>query len=440
MNLVQRGVKLREGLPVAGGEWPLLGHMPEVFRRLPEFHVESRERHGPLYWVNVGFGNYQLMWSSPEAVGLFKTKAADSSYMRETAHDLLGDSLIVMDGTPHARIRGTLNPSFSPRGLAMANVGDIVTQVMSAHVEPWVGQQHVRIVPDTREIALDIIFRLLGIPTNDLAQWRKAYEEFLYNAVNIPINLPGFPKWRGRSASVWLQERLQVLVRASRQKQEPETFLDRMAHARDEEGQLVEEGPLIDNIRLLALAGHETTASTMAWMAVHLAQEPKWWDAVVEEANRIGAPPQSPMELRNFSVTESIFREALRMHPPVAADARIVVGDLALGGHPIPKGTIVGIPIVAMLRDPVAFPEPDRFNPERWLGKERQTPLETVAFGGGPHFCLGYHVAWMEAVAFGARLALSLSKAGKRLRAPAKLPSRYVPFIQPSPKILLDVV
>jgi cytochrome P450 len=440
MSLVRSGQQLREGMPVAGGAWPLLGHMPDVFRRLTSFHVEARDTYGPLYWVDVGFRNLQLMYSSPEALSLFKTKAADSSYMRSTAGDLLGDSLIVMDGAPHTRVRSTLNPSFSTKGLMTANVGDIVDRVLARHVTPWAESRTLSIVPATREIALDIIFQMLGIPATDLTQWRKAYEEFLFTAVNIPIDLPGFPKWRGRKASRWLQAQLGTLVRAARAKETPTGMLERLAHARDEEGNLVEEGKLIDNLRLLALAGHETTASTMAWMAIHLAQEPKWWDAVVEEVTRVGAPPKSPADLRNFPVTESIFREALRLHPPVAADARVVVGDLDLEGHRIPKGTIVGIPIVAMLRDADAFPDPHTFRPERWHGKDRQTPLETVAFGSGPHFCLGYHVAWMEAVAFGAHLAATLSKAGKRLRAPAKVPERYVPFIQPSPKIVLEIV
>lgn len=440
MNLVRSGQRLREGMPVAGGAWPLVGHMPHMFRRLTAMHLEARENHGPLYWVDVGFGNFQLMYASPEALTLFRTKAADSSYMRSMAGDLLGESLIVMDGEPHTRVRSTLNPSFSTKGLASANVGDIVDRVMARHVAPWTDGGTLAIVPATREIALDIIFQMLGIPPTDLSQWRKAYEEFLYTAVNVPIDLPGFPKWRGRKASRWLHTQLQALVRAARAKAEPTGMLERLAHARDEEGQLVDEKQLIDNLRLLALAGHETTASTMAWMAIHLAQEPKWWDAVVAEAKENGAPPKSPAELKRFPITESVFREALRLHPPVAADARVVVGDLDLEGHRIPKGTIVGIPIVAMLRDPEAFPDPHAFRPERWQGKERQTPLETVAFGGGPHFCLGYHVAWMEAVAFGAHLATVLSGAGKRLRAPEKVPERYVPFIQPSTKIVLGVV
>lgn len=439
MALVASGVELRDGLPVAAGAWPWLGHMPVIFRRLTAFHLEARERYGPLYWVNAGFGNHQLMWSSPEAVSLFKTKAADSSYMRANAGDLLGESLIVMDGEPHTRVRAPLNPSFSQKGLATANVGEIVTQVMATHVGPWAGQSRIAIVPATREIALDIIFRMLGIPATDLVAWRKAYEEFLLTAINLPIDLPGLPKWRGRRASRWLHGQLQALVRAARAKEVPENMLERLAHARDEEGNPVEEGKLIDNLRLLALAGHETTASTMAWMAIHLAQEPRWWDAVVAEARGQGGPPRTPMELRNFPVTESIFREALRLHPPVAADARVVVGDLEIEGKAIPKGTIVGIPIVAMLRDPEAFPDPHTFKPERWQGKDRQTPLETVAFGSGPHFCLGYHVAWMEAVHFGARLALTLADAGRRLRAPEKVPERYVPFIQPNPKIVLAV-
>lgn len=429
----------REGFPIAPGGVPIFGHLPTLLMNTQTMHKRARQECGDFYWLHHGFNHWQLMYSHSDAVQLFKTKAADSSYMRNTSSEFLGESMIVMDGPPHTKVRSAFSPTFNPKGLTTANVGEVVSQVMSARVERWKTQDSVDVVPETREMALDIIFRMIGIPSEDLSAWRHQYEEFLMILIRLPINLPGLPLWRGRRAAAWLKERLSKLVREARQKPEAHDLLGRLAHARDEDGQWVEEEHVVDNLRLLALAGHETTASTMAWMTLHLGKEPQWWEALVEEARAVGQPPMSPAELRKFPVAESIFREALRLHPPVAADARIVVGDLDLQGRRVPIGTTVGIPICLLCRDPEAFPEPELFRPERWTGRTL-SPLETIAFGSGPHFCLGYHVAWMEAVHFAVRLALSLSAMGKRPKAPEVIKEHHVPFMRPHSKTKLFLV
>ena len=186
-----------------------------------------------------------------------------------------------------------------------------------------------------------------------------------------------------------------------------------MVHGRDEEGQGLDQEELLDNLRILVFAGHETTASLMAWMTLELAKHPRYWHRAVEEALAADGPPTTAEELARFPFMESVFRETLRLHPPVPLDSREVETGFELLGTKLTPGTVVGCSLYALSRNPERYPEPDEFRPERWAALGRKPgALETAQFGGGPHFCLGYHMAWMEAVQFGVILARKLGERG----------------------------
>jgi cytochrome P450 len=164
---------------------------------------------------------------------------------------------------------------------------------------------------------------------------------------------------------------------------------------------------------VLVIAGHETTASVMAWAVLHLAEEPALWHRLVEESLQCERPPMSPDELSRFPLAEGLFREALRMHPPAMLDVREVIAPVELLGRTLAPGTIVALGIYGLLRNSVRYPDPDVFNPDRWVSaSKRPGPLETAPFGGGPHFCLGYHMAWLEAVHFIVAFARALGSRG----------------------------
>jgi cytochrome P450 monooxygenase len=93
--------------------------------------------------------------------------------------------------------------------------------------------------------------------------------------------------------------------------------------------------------------------------------------------------------------------------------SRKLVEDTELAGRRFPAGTRVALPIVHFGRDPVRYPDPERFDPDRWVGREvSPSSFETLPFGSGAHFCLGYHLAWLEMV----ELAIALGLACKEAR------------------------
>jgi cytochrome P450 monooxygenase len=129
------------------------------------------------------------------------------------------------------------------------------------------------------------------------------------------------------------------------------------------------------------------------------------------------------------------------MHPAFGTITRKAVAPFELHGRAIPEGALVAVSLWSISHDPSLFPDPMEYRPARW--RDRKAPpssLEICQFGAGPHFCLGYHLAWLEAVAFAVALARSLSAKNLRpsLRDPSSMAPIYVPTEHPSPKAIVD--
>lgn len=418
------------------GAYPVVGHLPALYMDTLGLVRRAERELGPLFWLDQGFGHYALYCTTPESFDLYRNRVTSSEHLLAVAGQFLGESMIVHDGPRHQHMRSAMNAPFTPKGLGALEVGGVLAATIRERVDRWPARREIKILGETRELALELIFRLMGIEDRDLTEWREHYEEFVLIALNLPIDLPGFPRWRGRRARAWLDERLLALIREARGRQDGRGLLWEIVHTRDEGGLHLSDQELLDNIRLLLLAGHETTATVMAWMVIELAARPALWDQLGDEA-AVNELPTTPKELRNFPLAEAIFRESLRMHPPVASDGRIVTGELELAGRRIPEGTMMSLCLAHLSRHPDLYTDGDRFMPERWLDRKQPiSPVETAQFGGGPHFCLGYHVAWMEGVQFAVALARTMRAAGLRpvVDGPP-VTTRYLPLARPDPAV-----
>jgi cytochrome P450 len=423
----------RSGFPVLPGGFPLLGHLPATAIDGLRLLRDAARDLGPCFYWHQGFGSWQLVCTLPEAFGFFRNKVTDSEYIRNSAGiaELFGDGIIAHDGHTHRHLRTAMQGAFLPKGLAEASVGDVVATVVERRVRSWIGKRDLRLLAETRDLALDVMFRVVGVDEQEISEWRKDYEDLMLLAVNVPKSIPGSPRHRGSRAKVRLDARLRRVIGRARTSGASRGLLPSLLASRDEDQQPLTEQELVDNLRLVFLAGHETSATTMAWMVAHLSERPDVWRKLRAEALASTDVPRSPRALRDFPYAEAVFRETLRLHPPVASDARRATEDFELHGRTVPRGTVLTIPILLLSRDPALYPQPDEFRPERWLGRsEPPSPLEMVQFGGGPHFCLGYHLAWMELVAFAAALGRTLPERGPRLLGPFPKPV-YVPLLHP---------
>jgi cytochrome P450 len=167
-----------------------------------------------------------------------------------------------------------------------------------------------------------------------------------------------------------------------------------------EDGTRMTDRQLRDEMMTLFMAGHETTAMALVWtwylLARHREVEARL-AGELRQALRGRAPTLA--DLARLPYTEMVVREAMRLYPPAPGFTREPIEDVTIGGYEVPKGSLVTVITWALHRDPRFFPDPERFDPERFgPGWEERVPrFAYLPFGGGPRVCIGNGFAMTEA-------------------------------------------
>jgi len=178
-------------------------------------------------------------------------------------------------------------------------------------------------------------------------------------------------------------------------------LLAMMMEARDEDtGEGMSDRQLRDEVMTFVLAGHETTAVTLAWSCLLLAQHPEIRDQVRQEVTTVlGGRAPALGDLPRLPLTRRVVDETLRLYPPVAVIGRQALADDEIGGYAIPAGSAVMLSPYVTHRHPALWPEPERFDPERFTPERCATRprFAYFPFSGGPRLCIGNEFALMEA-------------------------------------------
>ena len=178
--------------------------------------------------------------------------------------------------------------------------------------------------------------------------------------------------------------------------------------ARDVDGRAMSETQVRDELVTFMLAGHETTATGLSWLWFLLAEHPKARERLYAEVDDVldGRPP-SAADAPSLPWTTACFQEAMRLYPPAWILEREAIADDVVGGFRIRAGTTVHLPIYAVHRDPRWWPDPLRFDPERFLGDpDRSRPRGAyLPFGAGRRVCIGAPFAVLEATLIAATVA-----------------------------------
>jgi cytochrome P450 len=211
-----------------------------------------------------------------------------------------------------------------------------------------------------------------------------------------------------------------------------EDLLGTLLQARYEDGSPMPTQQLRDEVMTLLLAGHETTAVSLSWIWLLLAQHPdveqKLWRELRTVLN--GRSP-TMHDLANLPYTERVVKEAMRLYPPVWATVRTTAKDCELGGYLIPAKSPVIMSQWVMHRDPRYYDQPTQFQPDRWLDERYKTAprFSYFPFAGGPRICIGASFATIEAA-----LVLATIAQQYQIRVASTAPIETTPSITLRPR------
>ena len=340
-----------------------------------------------------------------------------SAMMERLLSPLLGDSMFVSNGALWRKQRRMFDPSLSLNRLD-AHHGAMVEAIGEALDHAARGDGTAQDADETTtRIAADIIFRtLVSLPLGD-ARVTELNEAFLAYQRLVPglllAEVARLPYWllpwrnaRARRAAKRVRTLLEPVIDARVEAMErgedvPDDLLTGLIRARDPEtGDAFSRRELVDEAAFLFLAGHETSASALSWALYLLAIHPEAQDRARAEVMAVADGVPSVGDLRRCKFARAVFRETLRLYPPVAFYPRDAAADDTMRGCPVRAGDTVMIAPWLVHRHRRIWRDPDLFDPERFLGKgERQAVRDAyIPFNAGPRVCGGASFATQEGV------------------------------------------
>jgi cytochrome P450 len=321
---------------------------------------------------------------------------------------VLGQGLLTSEGEFWKRQRRLVQPAFFRERIL--SYGGLMTSYAARLVETWQDGEVRDVHRDMMHVTLQITARSLfnveiegesgtiGTALNVTLSYMPKLAGFAFLPSWIPV--PGLGPFRRALAE--LDRIVYGIIRDRRANGEhPGDLLDMLLDARDESGAGMTDPQLRDEVMTLLLAGHETTANTLAWTLYLLAQNPGQQSLLEAEIrNVLGGRPADAAALHRLPFTQMVLMESQRLYPPAWAIGRKALKDFDVAGYRLRAGTNVIVSQWVLHRDPRFYPEPERFLPERWrdevAGRKTVPKFAYLPFGAGPRVCVGASLALTE--------------------------------------------
>ena len=401
--------------------------------RYPQFTRAGHERFGTTFTIRPGTMPPTVLTTDRDAVRRLLTgDPLAKHHGNDAVRPLVGDRSILLLDPParHLARRKLLLPPF--HGERVRGYAELMQRLMDREVDRWRPGDTVAVLPVAQNVTIEVILQaVLGVADVDTRRrFRRLIDDLLFypfgalrlrlsgrlapriappqrvrEAAAFAASLPTpavmtyFPGlkprarwnvgtlrwWRHRDRLVGLLDEQIAATRADPCLAEREDILAMLVQARDEDGNALSSDDLHDDLVALIGAGHETTAAAIAWGASLLAHDP----AARERATAAARDGEEPY-------LDALVKEVLRIRPPLpVAAGRVLDEPFAIGPHTVPPGTLILIDAWGVHHDPELYPDPERFQPERFLATAPE-PYAWLPFGGGAHRCIGAALAELE--------------------------------------------
>jgi len=365
-------------------------------------------RHGVL--VGAIRNNFKHIFAfSPEYVGqilsnpsLFYNAEISNMAPPNSALGRLWKGLVTINGDTHKQQRKLMLPAFHKKRVESYRDDMVVRfEELLARYRPG----EIRdVASDMMSVTLMVVTKALFGLEDDretleigtlMSDWLTQFTS-LTNLL-LPFDKPLFPYRRLLRLSERGEAAIRSLVdRRRAQGANGDDVLSVLLQARYDDGGMLSDAELVGQANILFIAGHETTSHTMTWLLFLLEQHPEVLGSLVDEIEgtvRGGAP--SVEQLETMPLLDRVIKEAMRLFPAVPFSTRFAQGPFEMGGQAFETGTQVSYSPYITHRLPDLYPEPQRFNPDRWLNNNPGV-YGYLPFSSGPRRCIGATMAMLE--------------------------------------------
>ncbi len=373
-----------------------------------EFLEDCAQRYGDCFVIQFGNVKPSVYFSHPDAIAeLFSPNNAsilDSGRAQPMLKMVLGkNSTILLDGQEHRRHRQLIMPPL--HGERMRTYGEIICQITDQVAQAWSPGQTVMLHQSLGDITFQVILKtMFGFrgTTNDqdLSQYvRKFLESFnspvlYFLAATLPILQQDLGSWspggRYRQQIQELDRLMYAVIREHRANLNPEhiDILTMLMLARDENGVSMSDEELRDEMLSLLFAGRDTSSTVTSWAFYYIHTNPEVKAKLLAELDGLGDNPD-PSEIVKLPYLSAVCSESLRLRSSVPSSTpRINTEPIRIQGYDFPAETQF-VPAQHLTHHrPDLYPDPYRFNPDRFLNR-RYSPSEYYPYGGGTRFCAG---------------------------------------------------
>jgi len=365
-----------------------------------QFVERARAKYGDTFTIMIGRDTFVVLSDPADVKQVFTGDPA--IYLAGKANNILlpflgHKSVLLLDGAQHLSQRKLLLPPF--HGEKMRRHVELMGQIAEREVAAWPRGVPFRAHSRMQGVTLEVIMRIVfGVDEGDprLAQLRERLRTFLESTANpremrkLLFYGPEKADRRRIYAHVLdpVDEVIATVIADHRRRDDlagRDDVLSMLLLARHEDGAPMDDVELRDELVTLLVAGHETTATALAWALERLTRHPAALERLTQEV-RGGEGDE---------YVDGVIRETLRLRPVIPFVGRVLSEPQTIGGYDLPKGARVAPSIHLMHRRPDVYPDPAAFRPERWLGA-RPNPYTFLPFGGGVRRCLGASFAETE--------------------------------------------
>ena len=395
---------------------PFIGQAPDLIAGAPRFLSRLADEYGPIARFRVYAFSFIVVTDPDLAHEVLVRQAANFPKDERDVKllgRLVGQGLVTANGEAHKRQRRLAQPAFHSKRIEA--YADTMVEYTEAMLDEWSDGAEIDAAEEMRALTMYIVSRtLFGTDRTAMRHTADRVGRAIHTVQDIadtefkapfvlPVWLPTALNRRRREAVAVLYETIDRLIAERRASGAADTgdLLSMLMRATDESGDRFSDVEVRDQLLTFFLAGHETTSNALAWTWFLLGQHPEVESRLHAEVDeQLGGRPPALADLPHLPYTLRVIKEAMRLYPPAwTLNTRSAAADTTIGEYAIRCGDKLWISPFAMHRRPQFFPDPERFDPDRWT-PEREKALPRYAyipFGGGPRVCIGNSFAMMEA-------------------------------------------